>query len=350
MSRRVFMNGNEAIGEGAVRAGCDCYFGYPITPQNELTAYMARHMPAHERVFIQAESEVAAINMVFGAAAAGKRVMTSSSSPGISLKQEGLSYIAGARLPMVIANVQRGGPGLGNIEPSQADYFQAVKGGGHGDYRLVTLAPASVQEMHDLTAEAFDIADRHRNPVMILADGRLGQMMEPLVLWDRDPAPPPKPWALTGARGRPQNVVKSFFNNPGALEAHNAVLQESIARMAADEIRYEAHAMDDADIMLAAFGTCARLCREVVHTFRAAGRKVGLFRPVSLWPFPSAAMAAFAGRIKACVTIEMNAGQMVEDVRLALNGAVPVLFHGRLGGGVPTTTAIADKVEEALAL
>jgi 2-oxoglutarate/2-oxoacid ferredoxin oxidoreductase subunit alpha len=350
LKTRVFMNGNEAVGEGAIRGGCDCYFGYPITPQNELTAYMANQMPRQGRVFIQAESEIAAINMVFGAAAAGKRAMTSSSSPGISLKQEGLSYIAGARLPVVIVNVQRGGPGLGNIDPSQSDYFQTVKGGGHGDYRLVTLAPASVQEMHDFTALAFEIADRHRNPVMILADGRLGQMMEPLNLRQTPPTTVAKPWALTGAKGRKQNVVHSFFNVTGALEAHNAVLQESIRRMEASEVRYESADMDDAEVMLVGFGTCARLCREVARQCRAQGRPVGLLRPISLWPFPTAAIAAHGRRIKACVVVEMNAGQMVEDVRLALNGAVPVLFHGRLGGGVPTTAAIAQKVDEAFAL
>jgi 2-oxoglutarate ferredoxin oxidoreductase subunit alpha len=350
MSERVLMTGNEAVGEGAIRGGCDCYFGYPITPQNDLTAYLARHMPERGRVFIQAESEVAAINMVFGAAAAGKRAMTSSSSPGISLKQEGISYLAGARLPAVIVNVQRGGPGLGSIEPSQADYFQAVKGGGHGDYRLVTLAPASVQEMHDFTAAAFDIADRYRNPVMILTDGRLGQMMEPLSLWTGTPERVAKPWALTGARGRPQNIVRSYFGLPGALENHNATLLGTTQQMQAAEVRSECLEMDDAEVMLVAFGTCARLCREVMRAERGRGRPVGMVRPISLWPFPRDVLASFGGRLRACVVVEMNAGQMVEDVRLALNGAAPVLFHGRAGGGVPATSDIAARVDEAFAL
>jgi len=349
MNERLLMNGNEAVGEGAIRGGCDCYFGYPITPQNELTAYMARHMPHHDRVFVQAESEIAAINMVFGAAAAGKRAMTSSSSPGISLKQEGLSYLAGAELPMVIVNVQRGGPGLGNIMPSQADYFQAVKGGGHGDYRLIVLAPASVQEMHDFTAMAFDLADKHRNPVMVLADGRLGQMMEPLTLWDKEPLPPEKPWALTGAHGRKQNIVRSFYNVTGALEERNRILQAKMRIIEAEEIRYEGTELEDADVVFVAFGTSARLCKEVVQKYRAEGIRAGLLRPITLWPFPSADIARHAEKARLVFVVEMNAGQMIEDVRLACDGRVPIRFHGRLGGGVPTTREIRQAVDAALA-
>jgi 2-oxoglutarate ferredoxin oxidoreductase subunit alpha len=348
MTARVLMSGNEALAEGAIRGGCDCYFGYPITPQNELTAYMSVHMPRLGRVFVQAESEVAAISMVHGAAAAGKRALTTSSSPGVSLKQEGLSYIAGAELPMVIANIQRGGPGLGSIDPSQGDYFQSVKGGGHGDYRLIVLAPASVQEMHDFAATAFDLADRWRNPVMILADGRLGQMMEPLSLWTKPPAPPAKPWALTGCRGRPQNIVRSYFSVEGALEKHNLAIQEKLRQVEADECRHEAWQMEDATVMLTGYGTCARLCREVVRVCRQAGIAAGLLRPVTLWPFPTAAYRRYARQVTHILAVELSAGQMVEDVRLAVEGAVPVHFHGRLGGAVPTVGEIHARLLEIL--
>ncbi len=346
MSKRVLMNGNEAVAEGAIRGGCDCYFGYPITPQNELTAYMAMHMPRHGRVFVQAESEVAAINMVYGAAGAGVRAMTSSSSPGVSLKQEGLSYIAGAELPMVIVNVQRGGPGLGNIDPSQGDYFQAVKGGGHGDYRLIVLAPDSVQEMHDFTADAFDLADRYRNPVMILADGRLGQMMEPLILRTREPERVEKPWALTGARGREKNIIRSYFSVDGVLEKRNEALQTKYRRIADAETRVDPYLMDDAELMLVAYGTCARLAKAVARDCRAAGIRAGVLRPVSLWPYPTEALRSYLDRVKNILVVEMSAGQMVEDVRLAVEGAVPVHFHGRMGGGVPTTADIRAKADE----
>lgn len=348
MSEQVLMNGNEALGEGAIRGGCECYFGYPITPQNELTAYMAREMHAHDLVFIQAESELAAINMVFGAAAAGKRAMTSSSSPGISLKQEGLSYMAGAELPMLVVNVQRAGPGLGNIDPSQADYFQAVKGGGHGDYRLIVLAPASVQEMHDFAAEAFDIADRWRNPVMILADGRLGQMMEPLTLRQDPPKSVSKEWALTGATGRERNIVRSFFNQTDVLEAHNKRIQDKLARITEHEIRYEEWQMEDAEMMLVAYGTSARLCKEAVRQCRKEGQRVGLLRPISLWPFPSDAIARYAEQVASALVVELSSGQMVEDVRLACNGRIPVHFYGRTGGGVPSPDQILHKIHEII--
>lgn len=347
MAERVLMTGNDAVGEGAIRAGCDAYFGYPITPQNELTAYMAAHMPAHGRVFLQAESELAAINMVFGVAAAGRRAMTSSSSPGISLKMEGISYLAGAELPAVVVNVQRGGPGLGNIAPSQADYFQATKGGGHGDYRLIVLAPQSVQEMHDLTALAFELADQYRNPVMVLADGRLGQMMEPVHLREAPPPPvPPKPWALTGAAGRPPNVIRSLLLAEGALERHNQRLQDKYRRMAVNEVRYEEYAAEDCAVLAVAYGTCARIVKGALLRARERGLRVGLLRPITLWPFPSAAIRQRLATAHAVLVVEMSAGQMLEDVELAVAGQVPVRFHGRMGGGVPEEDDILQALTE----
>jgi 2-oxoglutarate ferredoxin oxidoreductase subunit alpha len=336
MTKRVLMTGNDAVGEGAIRAGCDAYFGYPITPQNELTAYMANHMPEHDRVFIQAESEIAAINMVFGAAVTGKRAMTSSSSPGISLKQEGLSYLAAAELPAVIVNVQRGGPGLGNIAPSQSDYFQATKGGGHGDYHLIVMAPASVQEMHDLTIQSFVLADRFRTPVMVLTDGRLGQMMEPLVLHrGRPPVRPAKPWALTGASGRPSNMIRSLLLDDGVLEQHNLHLQRKFNRIKQSILQYEELHTRDCDVLVVAYGTSARIVKGVIDEARSKGLKVGLFRPITLWPYPSARIRQLAARVKGILVVEMSSGQMVEDVRLAVGDRTPVLFEGRMGGAVP---------------
>lgn len=343
MQSRVLMTGNDAIGEGAIRAGCDCYYGYPITPQNELTAYMARHMPAHGRVFIQAESEIAAINMVYGSSAAGKRAMTSSSSPGISLKQEGISFIAGAEVPALVVNVQRGGPGLGNIAPSQSDYFQAVKGGGHGDYRQIVLAPDSVQEMHDLTILGFELADRYRMPVMILADGRLGQMMEPLNLHESSGAPPAKPWATDGAVGRKPNMIRSLYLPDGELEVVNLRLQAKYAEIAAAEVRYEARAVEDCDVLLVAYGSSARIAKGVLEHARASDLKLGLLRPITLWPFPSDVIAAIASRVKGVLVVEMSSGQMLEDVRLAVNGRAPVDFEGRMGGAVPLERDILKK-------
>lgn len=341
ISSRVLMMGNEAAAEAAIRAGCQCYFGYPITPQNELTAYMAKHMPEHGRVFIQAESELAAISMVFGASAAGVRTMTSSSSPGISLKQEGISYLAGAQLPAVIINVQRGGPGLGSIDPSQGDYFQATKGGGHGDYHIIVLAPASVQEMHDMTLQAFRLADHYRIPVMILADGRVGQMMEPIRMYEGAPLPAtPKPWALTGAKGRPANSIRSLFVEEGALEKHNHTLQECYRKITMAETKVEETETEDCEWLIAAWGTCARIGKGVVHKARAQGIKVGLVRPVTLWPFPHERLAQLAPKVKAVLVVEMNCGQMLEDVRLAVNGVTPVHFSGYPGGKVPTETDV----------
>lgn len=349
MPDRTLMTGNDAVGEGAIRAGCDAYYGYPITPQNELTAYMATRMPKLGRVFIQAESELAAINMVFGTAVTGKRAMTSSSSPGISLKQEGISFLAGAQLPAVIVNVMRGGPGLGNIAPAQSDYFQATKGGGHGDYHQIVLAPDSVQEMHDLTILAFALADRYRNPVMILTDGRLGQMMEPLTLHEGPPpAMPPKPWALTGARGREPNRIRSLLLVQGELEAHNLVLQKKYRTITAREQRWEERDTADCDVLLVAYGSCARIAKGVLAAARATGIKAGLLRPITLWPYPYARIGAIASRAKAVLGIEMSSGQMLEDIRLAVNGQVPVFFEGRMGGGVPAERAILNTIRRAL--
>lgn len=345
MAEKILMKGNEAIGEASVVAGCRHYFGYPITPQSELIEYMAKRMPQVNGVFVQAESEIAAINMVYGAAAAGARVMTSSSSPGISLKQEGISYIAGAQLPCVIVNVQRGGPGLGSIQPGQADYFQSTKGGGHGDYRNIVLAPNSVQEMADITIEAFDLADKWRNAVMILGDGALGQMMEPVEFKESTSKPVDKPWATTGRLGRAKpNIVNSLYLQPDLMEKHNHVLQEKYAQIEAAETRWENLQTDDADIIVVAYGITSRIATTAINKARATGIKVGMLRPISLWPFPSQPIAALADQAKAFVVFEMSAGQMVEDVRLAVNGKRPVFFHGRTGGMLPTPKELFDKI------
>ena len=345
MSEKILMKGNEAIGEAAVVAGCRHYFGYPITPQSELIEYMAKRLPQVDGVFLQAESEVAAINMVYGAASAGCRVMTSSSSPGISLKQEGISYIAGSQLPCVIVNVQRGGPGLGSIQPGQADYFQATKGGGHGDYRNIVLAPNSVQEMADITIEAFDLADKWRNAVMILGDGALGQMMEPVEFKESNSKPVEKPWTATGRRGRTKpNIVNSLYLQPDLMEKHNHVLQDKYAKIQAEETRWEALNTDDAEVVVVAYGITSRIAMTAINKARANGVKVGLFRPISLWPFPSQPLAELAKTAKAFVVFEMSAGQMVEDVRLAVNGAKPVSFHGRTGGMLPTPKELYEKI------
>jgi 2-oxoglutarate ferredoxin oxidoreductase subunit alpha len=298
-------------------------------------------MPGHNRVFIQAESEIAAVNMVFGAAVTGKRAMTSSSSPGISLKQEGISYLAAAELPSVIVNVQRGGPGLGNIAPSQSDYFQATKGGGHGDYHLIVLAPASVQEMHDLTIESFILADRYRTPVMVLTDGRLGQMMEPLMLYEgRSPARPAKPWALTGAAGRKSNMIRSLLLDDGVLEQHNLHLQRKFDGIKKTLLKFEELRTRDCDVLVVAYGTSARIAKGAMDKARARGLKVGLLRPVTLWPFPQARIRQLAARVKGILVVEMSSGQMVEDVQLAAGDRTPVVFEGRMGGAVPAETDV----------
>jgi len=349
--KKILISGNEAIAEGALAAGCSFYAGYPITPQNELIAYMAQYMPKTGGVFIQAESELAAINMVYGASAAGARSMTSSSSPGISLKQEGISYIAGAELPSVIVNIMRGGPGLGNIAPAQSDYFQATRSGGHGDYHAIVLAPGSVQEAYDLAQRSFDLADKYRMPVMILGDGILGQMMEPILISRRSPAADlqnkQKPWALSGCKGRKPNIIKSFALAEGALEALNLKLQRKYKVIKNKESRFEDLFLDDAKIVLVAYGTMARIAKSALSRLRLAGKKIGLIRPITLWPFPERAFCPRNKRIKYLV-IEMSYGQMLEDVRLAVNGRVDVEFLGRSGGGVPSEEEIINKVKKIL--
>jgi 2-oxoglutarate ferredoxin oxidoreductase subunit alpha len=346
MSKKVLMKGNEAFVRGAIAAGCRAFFGYPITPQNEVPEYMSRFMPEAGGVFLQAESELASINMVYGAAAAGVRVMTSSSSPGISLMQEGISYIAACELPCVIVNVQRGGPGLGNIAASQSDYFQTVKGGGHGDYKLITLAPWSVPECYFLTALAFDLADRYRNPAVILADAVVGQMIEPVEVPERlETHIPPKPWATTGRHGRAhKNVVNSLWIDPPVLEELNKRLQATYARIAENEVRFQEIMTDDADLVLVAYGATARICRTAAELARAEGMKVGLFRPISLFPFPTEQIRQLALNGRRFLVVEMSHGQMVEDVRLAVEGAARVGFYGRSGGVVPTPSEILDQI------
>jgi len=341
------MCGNEALAEASILAGVDAYFGYPITPQNEIPAYMARRMPEEGRVFVQSESELAAINMVFGASATGKRAMTTSSSPGISLMQEGISYLAGAELPAVIVNVMRGGPGLGNIAPSQADYFQATRGGGHGDYRTITLAPSSVQELADSMSLAFDLADEYRMQVMVLADGILGQMMEPVVL-EKKPRRklPPKDWALTGAEGREQNIVRSLWLGEGVLEELNNKLQARYRQIEKDEVLCEQYEVETADIVVIAYGVAARIVRSAVDKAREEGIKAGLIRPITLWPFPTEQISRAADELRMFLTVEMNCGQMLEDVKLAVAGKAPVLFYGRAGGGIPTVEQVLEKIKQ----
>lgn len=331
MKSKILMTGNEAIAEVAIRAGCRAYFGYPITPQNEIPAYMSWRMPEVGGVFIQAESELAAINMVFGASVVGTRAMTSSSSPGISLKQEGISYLAGCELPAVILNVMRGGPGLGNIGPGQSDYFQATRGGGHGDYRTIVLAPHTIPEAVELTQLAFDLADKYRNPVLILIDGIMGQMMEPIPSWGELKEPPKveKPWVLTGARDRPPQRICSLFLAEGVLEEHNKKLQEKYKQIKENEVRVELYKTEDADLIIVAYGISARLCREVVDRLRLDGIMAGMVRPITLWPFPYNAIPLNAKKV---FVVELSAGQMIDDVRLAVNGRIPVSFYGRPGG------------------
>lgn len=348
MGQKLLMKGNEAIAEAAIRAGCIHYFGYPITPQTEIAHYMAKKLPKVGGVFLQAESEVAAINMVYGAGSTGTRVMTSSSSPGISLKQEGLSYIAGSQIPAVVVNIVRGGPGLGGIQPAQSDYFQATKGGGHGDYRQIVLAPSSVQELYELTVEAFNMADRYRIVTMILGDGILGQMMEVVEFRDQEPIERPEtPWATTGhGCERKQNVVTSIHLSPAVLEKMNQNLQDKYRTIQEKEVRYELYNAEDADIFIVAYGTVARIAKSVIGLAEQEGLKVGLIRPITLWPYPQAAFDAVIDRAKAFLTVEMSAGQMLEDVMLAVNGKKPVYFHGRMGGMIPTRDDILEKLRE----
>ncbi|MBM3245729.1 MAG: 3-methyl-2-oxobutanoate dehydrogenase subunit VorB [Candidatus Omnitrophica bacterium] len=350
--KRILMTGNEAMAEGAIQAGCRFYAGYPITPQNEIPAYMAGHMPQAGGVFIQAESELAAINMVFGAAACGARAMTSSSSPGISLKQEGISYMAGAELPAVIVDVMRGGPGLGNIWPAQSDYFQATRSGGHGDYHCIVLAPSFVQEAYDFMPAAFDLADKYRNPVIILGDGMLGQTMEPLHVTTsprHHVTRQNKKWALTGCKGRTPNIVKSFYMKEGDLEKVNLLLQKKYKTIKIREQRYEGLFLDDAKVIIVAYGTMARICRAAVERLREKAKKVGLIRPISLWPFPENAFRLVNSRARRRVKFlvaEMSYGQMLEDVRLTLDGQAEVGFLGRSGGGIPSEEEIISKIKK----
>ncbi|MGA1980673.1 MAG: 3-methyl-2-oxobutanoate dehydrogenase subunit VorB [Sedimentisphaerales bacterium] len=347
MSERILMCGNEALAESAIIAGCDAYFGYPITPQNEIPEYMSKRMPEEGRVFLQSESELASINMVFGASATGKRAMTSSSSPGISLMQEGISYLAAAELPSVIVNVMRGGPGLGNIAPSQGDYFQATRGGGHGDYRTIVLGPSSVQELVDCMPLAFDLADQYQTPVLVLADGILGQMMEPVV-FNKKPRRklPPKNWALTGADNRKQNIVRSLWLKEGMVEQHNYDLQAKYKKIEKNEVLCEQYKVDDADIVVVAYGIAARIVKGAVNKAREEGIKVGWIRPITLWPFPTEQISKAAEDFKIFLTVELSCGQMVEDVKLAIAGKAPVLFFGRPGGGVPTADEILEKIRQ----
>lgn len=349
MTEKVLMKGNEALAEAALRAGCRFFFGYPITPQTEVAAYMSKRLPQVGGTYLQAESEVAAINMVYGASAAGARVMTSSSSPGISLKSEGISYMAGSDLPGVIINIQRGGPGLGGIQPSQSDYWQATRATGHGDFQIFVFAPSTVQEMADCAYEAFDIADKYRIPVMILGDGLLGQMMEPVCLPEaRDmESLPAKPWATMGHKHeREHNVVNSLYLTADKLESLNIERYERYDVIKANEQRCEEYLVDDADFVVVAFGASARVARSAVNAAREQGIKVGLLRPITLWPFPEAAINKACEHAKAFLAVEMNMGQMVDDVRLVVNGRVPVEFYGRTGGVIPTPAEVLGKIVE----
>ncbi|QUH25536.1 3-methyl-2-oxobutanoate dehydrogenase subunit VorB [Serpentinicella alkaliphila] len=347
---KILMKGNEAIGAAAIKAGCKFFFGYPITPQNELPEFMSRELPKINGVFVQAESEISAINMVYGAAGAGFRVMTSSSSPGLALKQEGISYIAGAELPCVIVNISRGGPGLGGIQPSQADYYMCTRGGGNGDYRHIVYAPATLQEAVDLTIEAFDVADYYRNPVMILGDGMIGQMMEPVEF--REPKKrelPLKCWATDGTEGkRNPNIISSLFLDPAELEKHNFKLDKKYKDMEENEVRYEMYMVEDAEIVIIAYGTTSRITRNVVDALRNENIKVGLIRPITIWPFPNKAFKEISSSTKAILTVEMSMGQMIDDVKIANEGRLPVHFYGRAGGMIPTPDAIIGKVREIM--
>ena len=347
---KVLMKGNEAVGAAAIAAGCKYFFGYPITPQSEVPEYLARELPKVGGCFLQAESEIAAINMVYGAAGTGERVMTSSSSPGISLKQEGISYIAGAELPCVIVNMMRGGPGLGSIQPSQTDYFQSTRGGGNGDYRTITLAPASIQEMVDLIIEGFDLADIYRNPVLICGDGMLGQMMEPVEFHTHNQRPlPDKPWAATGTKGkRKPNIINSLYLSPDELEAHNKHLIAKYREIEEKEVRVEEYQLEDADIVLSAYGTTSRICKSAIDELRKEGIKAGLIRPITIWPYPYHSFENLPAHSKDILVVEMNQGQMVDDVKIGVAGKQKVHFYGRQGGMVPSTEEVIAKVKEIM--
>lgn len=347
MAEFKLMKGNEAMAEAAILAGCDAYFGYPITPQSEVLEYLAREMPKHNRIVMQAESEVASINMVYGAAGAGFRTMTSSSSPGISLMQEGISYIAGAELPCLIVNVNRAGPGLGTIQPGQGDYFQSVKGGGHGDYKMIVLAPASVQEMADFVYLGFDLADKYRNPVLMLSDGAIGQMMEKVEFkpYTR-PVVDKSTWATTGkSKSRNRNYITSLFIQPERMEVHNLKLEEKFKQIRENEVRFEEINTTDAEYLFVAYGLSARICQKAMDIAREKGIKIGLLRPITLYPYPYKRLHELASQVRMMLSVELNSGQMVEDVKLGVNGKVPVEFYGRMGGMMPTPEEIVHHLE-----
>jgi len=341
---RQLCKGNVAVIKGAIQAGCSAYYGYPITPASEIAEAAALYLPQVGGTFVQAESEVASINMVYGAASAGVRVMTASSGPGLSLMQEGISYLAGSELPCVIVDVVRGGPGLGNIAPEQSDYFAMVKGGGHGNYRNLVVAPASVQEMADLTILAFELADKYRNPAIVLTDGFIGQMIEPLELEERQIPQPEKAWAVTGVRETRKNLINSIYLEPDALEAHVRHLAEKYRQAQEQEPRHELYLAEDAEVLVVGYGIVSRVLRSAVEQVRKFGLRAGLFRPITLWPFPSKALAEAAARCHSVLVVELSTGMMVEDVRLALDGRVPVEFYGRCGGNVPAPEEIRDRL------
>ncbi|MFB3885281.1 MAG: 3-methyl-2-oxobutanoate dehydrogenase subunit VorB [Thermodesulfobacteriota bacterium] len=345
-SEKILVRGNEAIAMGAIDAGCLLFFGYPITPQNEIPEYLSKHLPALGGGFIQAESEIASINLLLGASATGVRAMTSSSSPGISLMQEGISYMAGSELPVVVVNISRSGPGLGGISPSQGDYFQATRGGGHGDYRVIVLAPSTVQEMYELTCLAFDLSDKYRNPAMILGDALLGQMKEPLIRGGyRKMELPPKAWALTGAEGREPQRIKSLYLQDGELTEHNWKLYQKYERMKKEDVRFDDFWTDDAQLVLVAFGSMSRVSRTAVELARTEGMKVGLFRPITLFPFPEKALLGLSQAVKSFLTVELNTGQMVEDVKLSVDRKANVFFYGKPPGALPTPEEIFEEIK-----
>ncbi len=342
---KILVRGNEAVAMGAIDAGCLLFFGYPITPQNEIPEYLSKHLPAMGGEFIQAESEIASINLLLGASATGTRAMTSSSSPGISLMQEGISYLAGSELPVVVVNISRSGPGLGGISPSQGDYFQATRGGGHGDYRMIVLAPSTVQEMYNLTCLAFDLSDKYRNPAMILGDALLGQMKEPLLRGGYHPLDlPSKDWALTGAKGRKPLKIKSLYLQEGELTEHNWKLHQKYERMKKEDVRFESFRADDAQLVIVAFGSMSRVSRTVVELAREKGMKVGLFRPITLFPFPERSLFELSQKVKLFLTVELNTGQMVEDVRLSMDRNANVFFYGKPPGALPSPEEILEEV------
>ncbi|MTI69136.1 MAG: 3-methyl-2-oxobutanoate dehydrogenase subunit VorB [Firmicutes bacterium] len=345
---KVLMKGNEAIGAAAIKAGCHYFFGYPITPQNEIPEYMSRELPKVDGVFLQAESEVAAINMVYGAAGAGARVMTSSSSPGIALKQEGISYIAGAELPCVIVNIVRGGPGLGGIQPAQSDYYQATRGGGNGDYRHVVYAPSTLQETVDLVMESFDVAEQYRIPVMVVGDGMIGQMMEPVEFKKpKERSLAEKTWATTGTKGkRKPNIINSLFIDPQELEDHVHKLERKHEEIKKNETRFEEYNVEDADVVCVAYGTTSRIVKNAIKKCEEDGLKVGLIRPITLWPFPESAFEKITDKTKGLLAVEMSTGQMIDDVKIAIKGKKPVYFHGRTGGMVPNPTDIENEIRK----